>query len=299
MVRCWWEIQVLADAALEETLFWRLQSVGSQGTSSQSQGQLRLVQAYFHQEQEPEIAFPELEPLLQQDALNMGLPLPQIKWQLIEEEDWATSWKAHWHPQEIGERFLIYPAWLPVPEHCDRVLLRLDPGVAFGTGAHATTQLCLEAITRQLSQTSVLAEDLVVADVGCGTGILAIGAILLGAQQAFAVDTDPLAVDAACKSRDLNQVDPARMAVALGSVAELSELLPQPVDGIFCNILAEVVKELIPQMTQISKPTTWAIISGVLQKQAPDVIACCQQHGWTVAGKWQQQDWCCIQVQRT
>jgi ribosomal protein L11 methyltransferase len=216
---------------------------------------------------------------------------------LIDEEDWASSWKQHWQPQEIGDRFLIYPAWLPVPEHSERLLLRLDPGAAFGTGNHQTTQLCLEALEMRLGDDP---GEAVVADIGCGSGILSIGAVLLGAKKVYGVDIDPLAVQAGRSNRKLNQISPQRLVVEKGSVERVAKLLDgQQVDGILCNILAEVIIDLIPAMSEIVKPSTWGIISGVLLEQAKPIADTLEQHNWVVATLWKRQDWCCFNIRRS
>lgn len=233
--------------------------------------------------------------LMKQDALCASVPVPAVHWNLIDEEDWASSWKDYWHPQEVGDRLLINPAWLPLPEGGDRVILRLDPGVAFGTGAHATTQLCLEALEMRLEQPT----DAVVADIGCGSGILSIAALLLGAQQVYAVDTDPLALTATHASRELNQIAPERLLADVGSLDRLIEMIPAPVDGFVCNILAEVIVDLIPSMAAIAKLTTWGVLSGILLDQVKPVADTLEENGWIVATLWKRQDWCCLNIRRS
>jgi ribosomal protein L11 methyltransferase len=291
----WWEIQVLCDLVLEDLVFWRLETFGCRGTSSEIKGHSCLIRAYLPQIQAQLLDLAALSLLLRQDALCAELPIPAMQWHLIEEEDWASSWKDYWQPQEVGDRLLINPAWMPNPDASDRQILRLDPGVAFGTGAHATTQLCLESLEMRLSEPS----NAVVADIGCGSGILSIGALLLGAKQIYAVDTDPLAVMSTESNRELNQIEPHRLVTAEGSIQRLLELTSEPVDGILCNILAEVIIDLIPEMEAIAKPTTWGILSGILLDQVKPVADLLEQSGWIVATLWRRKDWCCLNVRRS
>jgi len=295
MANNWWEIQVLCEPALEDLVFLRLESFGCQGTASQTKGSSCLVLAYLPQEKAQLLDLSALSLLLRQDALCMSFQAPVIKWSLIEEEDWGVNWRKHWHPQKIGDRFLINPAWLPIPTDSDRLILRLDPGVAFGTGDHPTTELCLEALEMRLGDDSEQ-QNAVIADIGCGSGMLSIGAILLGAHRAIAVDTDPLAVRAARENRELNKIAKEQITIQQGSVLQVKELIDQPVNGIVCNILAEVIIDLIPEMNAIAGPETWGIFSGILLDQAKPVADTLEQHGWIVAALWRRQDWCCFNV---
>ena len=174
-------------------------------------------------------------------------------------------------------------------------MLRLDPGVAFGTGAHPTTQLCLESLEMRLMDD---AADITIADIGCGSGILSIGALLLGSKKAYAADIDDLAVHAATTNRDLNHLAAERMPVIHGSLDALSQILEEPVDGVVCNILAEVILDLIPQLGTIVKPEGWGILSGILLDQSKLVADTLEQHGWIVATLWRRQEWCCLNVRR-
>lgn len=296
MISNWWEIQVQCLPALEDSVFWRFETLDGKGTVSEQQGGNCLIKAYFPQAKFEHLDLAALALLIKQDALCAGLNAePLLDWRLIEEEDWAKSWKKHWKPQEIGDVFLVNPAWMPVPEETSRFVLKLDPGTAFGTGTHATTQLCLESLEMRLSEN---AESSVVADIGCGSGILSIGAVLMGAKKAYAVDTDPLAVSATASNRDLNDITAERLTVSRGSLSKLSQDLPDPVDGILCNILAEVIIDLIPALNDIAKPSTWGILSGILLEQSKLVADTLEQNGWIVATLWRRQDWCCLNIRR-
>jgi ribosomal protein L11 methyltransferase len=301
----WWEITVVGVPLLDDLLFWRLQAEGCQGTASQLVHQQLTVWGYLPQDYTPESDLNRIADLVRQDVLAVGQPVPKIHWQPITEEDWANSWQDYWHPQEIGDRLLIYPAWLPVPERCDdlpsafgdRTLLRLNPGVAFGTGAHATTQLCLQALEKQLD-VEKSNQPLSIADIGCGSGILSIAALLLGANQAYAVDLDPLAVSAAQDSRDLNGFTPAQLWIAQGSIEQISQQIPAPVQGFCCNILANVILTLIPQFTDITTRGSWGILSGILDSQSAMILAALQDHPWQLLETNYDQDWCSLTIQR-
>jgi ribosomal protein L11 methyltransferase len=306
MTNTWWELKILCEPDLEDSIFWRLENFGCRGTASESKGNSAQVKAYLPQFQAQLLDLAALSLWLRQDALCVGLSAPTLHWDLIDEEDWATSWKQYWHPQEIGDRFLINPAWLPLPEASDRLVIRLDPGVAFGTGTHATTQLCLESLEMRLNglpplfgDKSEKQERLVIADIGCGSGILSIGAVLLGAEKVYAVDNDPLAVQSTISNRTLNDISAERLEPALGSVDVLKKLLENPVDGIVCNILAHVIIELIPEITAIAKPTTWAIFSGILLEQSKAVADALEKSDWVVATLWKRKEWCCLNVRRS
>ncbi|QSJ14413.1 50S ribosomal protein L11 methyltransferase [Nostoc sp. UHCC 0702] len=307
MANTWWELEILCEPALEDSIFWRLENFGSRGTASESKGNSCIVKAYLARFQAQLLDLAALSLWLRQDALCVGLSVPTLHWRLIDEEDWATSWKQYWQPQEIGDRFLINPAWLPLPQTLDRLVIRLDPGVAFGTGTHATTQLCLESLEMRMTDLpeafagkTSKKEPMVIADIGCGSGILSIGAVLLGAEKVYAVDTDPLAVQSTFSNRALNDISPERLIPTEGSVDMVTRLLGgQPVDGIVCNILANVIIELIPEITAIAKLSTWAVFSGILLEQSKTVADALEEHGWVVATLWKRKEWCCLNVRRS
>lgn len=299
MANTWWELQILSDPELEDSIFWRLENFGCRGIASERKGNNLLIRSYLPEFQAQLSSLDELSQWLRQDALSMGFSIPTVQWELIDEQDWATSWKQYWQPQEIGDRFLINPAWLPVPENSNRLVLRMDPGVAFGTGDHATTQLCLESLEKQLINPPNSEGGVVIADIGCGSGILSIGALLLGAKKVYAVDTDPLAVKSTAENLALNLISPERLVVAEGSVEVLTKLIEQPVDGIVCNILADVIINLVPQMSAIAKPSSWGIFSGILVEQSKAVCDSLEKHGWVVASVLPRKEWCCINVRRS
>ncbi|MBU6229979.1 MAG: 50S ribosomal protein L11 methyltransferase [Cyanobacteria bacterium REEB459] len=296
MATSWWEVQVLGSPALEDAIFWRFDSFGSQGTASQMRGTACVVKTYFPQHRMELLDLSALALLIKQDALVYDQPSPQIWWTVIEEEDWSKSWKQHWQPEPIGDRLLVTPAWLDPPADNQRLVLRLDPGIAFGTGAHPTTQLCLESLEMRLADPG---EPVTLADIGCGSGILSIAAILLGAQRVYAADIDDMAVNSAIANRQLNQITAGQLAIVHGSLDTLKETVTAPVDGILCNILAEVIIDLIPQLPPLITPQSWGIFSGILLSQSKLVAETLEQHGWVVATLWRREQWCCLNVRRS
>lgn len=286
----WWEVTVVCPFALEDSVYWAFDQLGSKGTASQRKDDSRIVTAYFPQVQFDPSDFEQFKT----DLLNTTKSPLEVSWQSIDNEDWAKSWKTHWHPQELGDRLLINPAWLAPPE-TERTILTLDPGSAFGTGAHATTQLCLKALENQNVTNATIA------DVGCGSGILSIVALLYGAKQIYAADVDPLAISATRSNADLNGISRTNLQVELGSVPEVINMAKQaaalPVDGIVCNILSEIIVGLIlPRLSELAGPDTWGILSGILTSKADWVEEHLSMYGWRVTGVTHQGEWCAMNV---
>lgn len=293
MTNRWWEIKIKTNSELEEIASLRLQQFGCQGTATFTEPENLLITGYVPAITVDVIDLAALSLWLRQDFILVGEKEPNISWQLIDEEDWASSWKEHWEPLEVGDRLLIYPAWFDVPEQSERMILRLDPGSAFGTGVHPTTQLCLEALEMRLEDEE---NQLIIADIGCGSGILSIASILLGVKEVYAIDVDPLAVKATQENSFLNNIE--NINVEKGSIDKLKQMTDLKFDGIVCNILAEVIKEMIPEMTEIIKPNGWAIFSGILLEQSMDVANLLEKYNWKIAALWKRDSWCCINVRR-
>nr|WP_024306837.1 50S ribosomal protein L11 methyltransferase [Pseudomonas sp. P818] len=193
--------------------------------------------------------------------LVCGGSLPEHHVERIEDQDWERSWMDNFQPMRFGRRLWIVPSWHAAPEP-DAVNLLLDPGLAFGTGTHPTTALCLEWLDGQtLDNCSVL-------DFGCGSGILAIAALLLGAPQAVGTDIDPQALEASRDNASRNGIDPARFPVYLPA-----DLPQQPADVVVANILAGPLVSLAPQITALVKDGGRLALSGILAEQAEEVRA--------------------------
>ena len=220
-------------------------------------------------------------------------PLPEPQFRYIAETNWLEAWKEHYHPIPIGKRLLIIPAWLETPPG-KRLAVRIDPGMAFGTGTHPTTQLCL-ALTERLLQ-----PGWEVIDVGCGSGILSIAALKLGASHALAVDIDPLAIQASQQNAALNQVS-QQLELGVGSVAEVKAGVYSicRAQMVFANILAPVLEQMFSAgLGELIAPEGVGILSGILEDQTAGVEAAAQAHGFTVFERKQFGDWVALAVRR-
>ena len=286
----WWEVAVICPISLEDSVYWAFDQLGSKGTASQRKDDSRMVSAYFPQVQFDPSDFEQFKT----DLLSATDSAVQVSWQTIDNEDWAKSWKTHWQAEEVGDRLLINPAWLTPPD-TNRTILTLDPGSAFGTGAHATTQLCLEALEKQTVTGATIA------DVGCGSGILSIVALLYGAKQIYAADVDPLAISSTRSNATLNDIDESALEVELGSLPETISMAKRadalPVDGIVCNILSEIIVGLIlPRLSELAGPKTWGILSGILTSKSAWVEEHLIAFGWQVTAVAHQDEWCSMTI---
>tara|TARA_Y100001951_G_scaffold61071_1_gene48638 strand:+ start:12773 stop:13663 length:891 start_codon:yes stop_codon:yes gene_type:complete len=199
--------------------------------------------------------------LLSHLQLLCGGALPEHQVERIEDQDWERSWMDNFQPMRFGRRLWIVPSWHAAPEP-QAVNLLLDPGLAFGTGTHPTTALCLEWLDgQQLEGCSVI-------DFGCGSGILAIAALLLGAPQAVGTDIDPQALEASRDNASRNGIDPARFPVYLPA-----DMPQQQADVVVANILAGPLVALAAQITTLVRGGGRLALSGILAEQAEEVRA--------------------------
>ncbi|MGS9689694.1 50S ribosomal protein L11 methyltransferase [Pseudomonas aeruginosa] len=204
--------------------------------------------------------------LLTHLALLTGGDLPEHHVEEIADQDWERSWMDNFQPMRFGRRLWIVPSWHAAPEP-DAVNLLLDPGLAFGTGTHPTTALCLEWLDGQeLAGRQVL-------DFGCGSGILAIAALLLGAERAVGTDIDPQALEASRDNASRNGIEPARFPVYLPA-----DLPQRQADVLVANILAGPLVSLAPQLTGLVRPGGLLALSGILAEQAAEVRAAYSAH---------------------
>jgi ribosomal protein L11 methyltransferase len=218
--------------------------------------------------------------------LSQITPLPQPVYRKIEDQDWMAAWKSHYRPVPVGERLLILPAWLE-PSETERIPIKINPSMAFGTGMHPTTQLCL-ALAEKYVQ---LGKPVI--DVGCGSGILSIAAVLLGASRAVCVDVDQAAIRSTHENANANCVFD-RIDTGVGSVGEIlqGQYLIRRAPLVMVNILAPVIIRLLGDgLAELITPGGCLILSGILDDQAPQVELAAEEQGLRLLERMQMGDW--------
>ena len=207
----------------------------------------------------------------------------------VNEEDWANSWKEYYKPIKIGEKIVIVPAWEKYTQQEGEIIVRMDPGMAFGTGTHETTRRVIKLLERYIKN------GMRVADVGCGSGILAICASKLGAKECKAYDIDPVAVKVAnenIKDSGLTNV-----------TCEVSDLLRQvdksePYDIICANIVADIIIRMMPDVGAFMNESSVILASGIIIERSQDVISAFEAHGFKIVERVDENGWCALAVMK-
>lgn len=207
----------------------------------------------------------------------------------LNEEDWANNWKQYFKPIEVGEKILIQPEWSPLEGETDRLVFTVNPGMTFGTGTHTSTKLCIRELEKYVTK------DTDLLDAGCGSGILSVIALMLGARSAAAVDIDENCIHVAYENADRNGVDRSKYSVYAGDVtndkALFDKLSEKKYDVIVANIVADVIIALLPTVKKLIKEDGTFICSGIISERLDDVkiameaqnvpVSCvCEEDGW-------------------
>jgi ribosomal protein L11 methyltransferase len=231
--------------------------------------------------------------------LGMIQPLPAAAFKPVADQNWMEAWKAHYQPIPVGKKLIIVPVWLASPEP-ERIPIKIDPGMAFGTGTHPTTRLCLELLETFFDRQSEIPNGHDVKnpkstiDIGCGSGILSVAALKLGAQQVLGVDIDEAAIKNSRENADNNGVSSEAFLLGLGSVEEIKagKFSFSQAPLVLANILAPILIRLFDAgMADLVLPGGAIILSGILAHQAEDVAAAAKQHGLIFIEQRQMGDW--------
>jgi len=251
------------------------------------------VRAYLEVNEQLEETRQKLEESL--FYLGMITPVPTPTYKQIADQNWMEAWKQHYKPILIGQRLLILPAWLESPEP-NRIPIKIDPGMAFGTGTHPTTQLCLELIEVSADKCPLTT----VIDVGCGSGILSIAALKLGAKTVLGVDIDIESVKNSRENADTNGVG-EELILGQGSVTEVlsGSFQFRSAPLVVANILAPIIIRLFDAgLADLVEPNGEIILSGILAHQAENVIEAAQAKGLKRSDQRQIADWVAISLKR-
>lgn len=216
----------------------------------------------------------------------------EIETDTMSEEDWANNWKQYFHPIKIGERLLVKPEWEDIDSDEGRIVFSVNPGMTFGTGSHFTTQLCMEQLEKY-----VKAGDTML-DLGCGSGILSVISLMLGAVHATAVDIDPNAVNIAYENADRNCVERDKYRVLAGNVLTDEKLCEtigdRKYDIVAANIVADVIIGLTPAAKEYMKEDGIFITSGIIADREDDVKEALADNGFEIKEIYHRGEWVCI-----
>jgi ribosomal protein L11 methyltransferase len=250
-----------------------------------SESKLIQVRAYLPEDDQ----LPERRRAIEEGLWHLSQiqELPPAQFHLIQEKDWGSTWKVHYVPIPIGSKIVIQPAWIPI-KATDRIPILIDPGMAFGTGTHPTTQLCLAVIE------DLLKAGQSVIDLGCGSGILSIAAAKLGAGKVLGLDIDAVAVQNARKNVNLNHVNPV-VTLSRGSLELLLEEMPSPripADLVVANIITKTLEELVRAgLGKLIHPRGFLILSGILDHQVGTIQTVCEENALQLLSTHSMDDW--------
>jgi ribosomal protein L11 methyltransferase len=301
----WIEISLEVDGEAAEAVADLLARYGHQGVVIEQAGfpievwpdeippaDRLIIRAYFPADTRAEAARQQLREGLWH--LSRLYPMPEPTFTVVKEEDWAEAWKQHYHPLRLGRRLYIRPQWTTIPDpRPDDIVLVMDPGMAFGTGTHPTTQLCLIAVEDLVAGRPALD----VLDLGCGSGILGIAALKLGAARVLALDTDELAVQATLQNAAHNDVSD-RLTVQQGSLETLRHSA-RHFDLLLANILAKVIIALCDEgLGNVLRAGGVAVFSGIIHEQADEVEVALRRNGLEPYRRRSQGDWVAIEARK-
>ena len=293
----WYKLTFLIESDSEEIIIWKLNELGIFSFSFEyliKNENNKEVNIWLPVDDWGDSSRCDFEKIISK-LLNINAPENEFfDWSIIKEEDWLTSWKKYWAPELVGNHLLILPCWMnPNEKFKDKKIIKIDPGAAFGTGSHPSTYLCLEKME------NISFSDKKILDIGSGSGILSVAARLLGAKEVYAVDNDYLAINSTKSNFQLNFGNLNKLNTYLGSFNEviLKNQLEQ-FDFVLCNILAEVIKGMIPNIYKCLRNNGEVIFSGILNSQKDEIIKILIQNDLKLLDVSTRKDWACISAQK-
>ena len=297
-IKDWYKLTFQIESDSEEIIIWKLNELGIFSfsfeylTKNENKKEVNIWLPVDDWDESSRCGFEKIISKL----LNINPPKNKFfDWSIIKEEDWLTSWKKYWAPELVGNHFLILPCWINLNKKFkDKQIIKIDPGAAFGTGGHPSTYLCLEKME------NILFSDKKVLDIGSGSGILSVAARLLGAKEVYALDNDYLAINSTKSNFQLNFGDLNNLNTYLGSFNEviLKNQFKQ-FDFVLCNILAEVIKGMIPNIYKCLRNNGEVILSGILNSQKDEIIKILIQNNLKLLDVSSRKDWACISAQKS
>ena len=229
----------------------------------------------------------ELDSMRSEIGIDMGSLKIEVR--SVDEEDWANNWKAYFKPMPVGEKLLVCPSWEKIPDGNTRAVLKIDPGMAFGTGTHHTTRMCLELLEKNIKNGDL------VADLGCGSGILSIAASLMGAKETYAIDIDPVAARVAAENAELNGIDMSGYFIRIGDILSdekfRDDISGRQYDIVLANIVANVIIAFAPVIPQLMKPDGKLIASGIIADRLDEVLDALKANGLEAVEICSGEDW--------
>ena len=217
----------------------------------------------------------------------------QVAVSYVEDSDWENNWREYYKPIQVGEKLVVVPEWEPIPED-GRIPLRLDPGLIFGTGSHATTRMCLAALERYVNP------DTRVLDLGCGSGILGIGALVLGARSCLGCDIDPKAPDVVRSNASLNGIGSDRLTACAGDILSDAGLRRSFGGGyqlVLANIVSDVIIPISRYVRDFLAPGGVFITSGIIDGREDEVRSAIERAGLTILEHHHEEEWHCFVAQ--
>jgi ribosomal protein L11 methyltransferase len=247
-------------------------------------GKAAVVKGYFSEEDDIDNLVKYINDKIE-DLKSIGIDIGEgtVKAQIVKEEDWANNWKKYYKPTQIGNNIVIKPIWEEYTPSKDEIIVELDPGMAFGTGTHETTRMCVLALDKYITP------DTTVFDIGTGSGILAITAAKLKAKKVIGVDLDPVAVDSAKENVSFNHLN--NIEIFEGN---LMEVVKGKADIIVANIIAEIIVILVDDVKNSLLPGGYFISSGIIRDRKDMVVDKLEKEGFTIKEINEDGEWICI-----